>query len=238
MPPGARVSPESPPWTTRRALVVVKNDTACTLAITSIVADTTYLGTPAVAIGTSYNGSASSFSTTAMGPVAFYANALASSLTFAADFSLTVLFSDNIASVTPSTSATYASVMSTSNGTTQVVSPDYTVSFGSFGITTDINQYVQTATGSVTVTAGSNAGEFYIINTSQSLGGSFAAIDAAYLAGGTPVAVTASIAASAFSLAPGAGTVHLPIVRNVIVAHTVSGVSSYEVIRITFNAAS
>ncbi len=223
-------------------LVVIKNDALCRLAITSIVADTTYLGAPAVAIGTSYNGSASSFSTTAMGPISFYANAKADSLSFAADFSLTVLFSDNLADVNPNTSATYASVMSTSNGTSQVPSPNYSVSFESFGIKTDIAQYVQTATGNVTVTAGSNHGESYVINTDQMLGGSFAAVDAAYLAGGTPVTVAGSIDWSAFSLfqtlADGGVTgVQLPTVRNVIIVHTVSGVSSYEVIRITFNNA-
>jgi hypothetical protein len=222
---------------TNPALTVVKNDMACTLAITSIEADATYTGTPAVAIHTSYNGSASSFATTAMGPISFYANAKADDLSFANTFSLTVLFSDNLSGASSNTSATYASVAAPANGTTQVVSPDYTVSFLSFGITTDINQKVQTATGSVTVNTVSNLGEKYVINTNQTLGATFAIIDAAYLAGGTPVTVAGSIAASAFTLDPGGGSVTLPTIRNVIIAHTVSGVTSYEVIRITFNAA-
>jgi hypothetical protein len=221
---------------TNAPLTVVNNDSGCTLAITSIVADTTYIGTPAVAIGTSYNGAASSFSTTSGGPISFYVNAKASALTFTANFAITILFSDNVASVTPGTTATYASVTSASNAAVPVLAPDYTATFGSFALTADISQFVQTATGTVTVTAGSNPGEYYIINTSQSLGSSFAAIDTAYLAGGTPVAIGTTIDESAFSLLP-SGTVKLPVVRNVIIVHTVSGVSAYEVIRITFSAA-
>ena len=72
-----------------------------------------------------------------------------------------------------------------------------------------------------------------MINTSQSVGSSFAEIDAAFAAG-TQIAIAPTIPASSFALIGQT----LPIVRNVIIHHSQSGVSTYEIIRITFSAAS
>lgn len=77
-------------------LSVRKDDTDCVLTLTSIItADGTYIGTPAIALDATdaYSTSASTFAL-AGGPLAFYGNAKISSLTFAEDFTISILFSD------------------------------------------------------------------------------------------------------------------------------------------------
>ncbi len=229
----ARISGVAPmDYTT---LTVVKNDTSCVLTLTQLVGASPYKGT-AIPLGASYAVSGSAFSTFladgGLNPVLFYTNAKISSALYAADFTLTILVSDNLADSSSPTSATYATVTSSGNGASAVPAPNYTVAFGSLSITTDVNQAVQTATGTVALNAGSQAGETYVVDVNQSLGSTFAAIDTAYGAG-TPVAVAATIPAASFTL----GSATLPTVRNVIVLHTANFVKSYQVIRITFTAA-
>jgi hypothetical protein len=217
------------------ALTVVKNDTNCQLTLTQLVGASPYAGT-AIALGASYAGTGSAFSTFladgAVNPVLFYTNAKITPTGYATDFALSILVSDNLADSSGPTSATYATVTSSGNTAAAVPAPNYTVGFGSLAITTDVNQAVQTATGTVALTAGSQAGETYVVDTNQSLGATFAAIDTAYGLG-TPVAVATTIAVASFTL----GAATLPTIRNVIVLHTANSVKSYQVIRITFTAA-
>jgi alpha-tubulin suppressor-like RCC1 family protein len=70
-------------------LAVVLNDAACQLSITSLVADQTYVASPALALGVAYQSQASLFSA---GPVAFDANAKLSSTSNQTDFVMTILF--------------------------------------------------------------------------------------------------------------------------------------------------
>ncbi|MDP9034557.1 MAG: hypothetical protein M3O50_07095 [Myxococcota bacterium] len=217
------------------ALTVVKNDTGCVLTLTQLVGASPYKGT-AIALGSSYAVSGSAFSTFladgAVNPILFYTNAKLSSVLYAADFTLTILVSDNLADSSSPTSATYATVTSSGNGASAVPAPNYTAAFGSLSITTDVNQAVQTATGTVALNAGSQAGETYVVDANQSLGSTFAAIDTAYGAG-TPVAVAATIPVASFTL----GSATLPTVRNLIVLHTANNVKAYQIVRITFTAA-
>jgi hypothetical protein len=214
---------------TNAALSVVKDDTSCVLTLTSLEADATYAGNPSIAMGTAYANAGSAFSTGG-GATAFYANAQLSAATFAADFSMTILFSDDLASASPSVNATYAAV-SGSASESQVPAPSYALDFSGLTLQTNAAHVVQSATGSVVTSALGQTGESWVISSNQSLGSSYAAIDAEY-ALGTPASVGASIAISAFGL----GGATLPTVRNLIISHTVSGVTAYEVIRVSFAA--
>jgi hypothetical protein len=209
---------------------VVKNDAACRLVVTALKADATYAGNPSITMVTSYAGTASSFAA-GSDPIAFYGNAKLSALTYAAGFTMTILFSDNLADATDSTAASFASVSSTASES-QVVAPDYTLDFGALALQTDALQVVQSASGSIAPSATNQTGERFVVSSNGSLGSTFAAVDAEFL-DGTPQALEATIPASDLGL----NGAELPAVRSLIIAHTVSGVTAYQVIRITFNAA-
>jgi hypothetical protein len=217
---------------TSPALSVTKNDVACQLTVTALMADVIYESSPTIPLTTAYAGTASSFATriaNVLQPVAFYANAKISATDFASDFIVTILYSDDVRSASPSTGATYQQFTG-GTATTQVPAPDYTSGFSAMIIQVDVNATVSTATGSMDLIAGSNPGEEYVI-VAGSGGSTFAEIDATYAAG-TKVAVATSISASSFL---NVGD-QLPTVRTVIISHTVSGVVAYEAIHITFNA--
>lgn len=218
---------------TNAPLSVVKNDTSCTLTLTSLEADATYRGDPSIAMGVDYALAGSAFSLPVdggPGPIAFYANADLSSVSFAGNFDMTILFSDNLADASPTVHATYAAVTSTASES-QVAAPNYALDFNGLTLQTNVSHVVQSATGTVATTATGQTGESYVISENSSLGSTFADIDAEY-ALGTPAAVDTSIAISAFDL----GGKTLPALRNLLILHTESGVAAYEVIRITFAA--
>jgi hypothetical protein len=217
---------------TNAALSVVKDDTACVLALTGIEADATYAGAPSITLGTSYAGSASSFATVVdggAGPLAFYANSTLDSVSFASHFTMTILFSANVASTSPSPDAGYATV-SYSVTDSLVVPPDYTTDFSGVVLSASSEKVVSSATGNVTLSASGQTGELYVVSTDQSLGSTFEQVDEAY-AQGTKYAVAASIEISAFTLVGQT----LPKKRNLVISHAVDGVNAYQVIRITFN---
>ncbi|MDP9036397.1 MAG: hypothetical protein M3O50_16475 [Myxococcota bacterium] len=89
---------------TNSTLRVVKNNTACVLSVTALMADQIYTGTPSIAMTTAYQGSASVFR--AAGAVAFYANALLSATTFASDFIVSVLVSSDATAGTAGNTST------------------------------------------------------------------------------------------------------------------------------------
>ncbi|MDP9036398.1 MAG: hypothetical protein M3O50_16480 [Myxococcota bacterium] len=225
------------------ALKVVKNDVNCALILTELVSTFDYRTSPSITLATTYAGSQSAFlldpedGGASTSGVAFYANAKASGIgAFGADFTITVLLSDDLGAASPAATATYVAVTATAPGdagatATVVPSPNYTVGFGDLSIQTDVGQVVQTASGTVALNAGTQAGELYVIDSNQSLGSNFDSIDTAYGAG-TPVAVAPTLLVGAFSLP----TAQLPTVRNVIIVHTANYVRAYEVIRITFTA--
>ncbi len=82
---------------TNPALTVAKNNSACVLTVTALVADQTYTAAASIALATSYQGSPSAFQ--AGGLTAFYANAFISATAFLNDFVITVLVSSDAGDV-------------------------------------------------------------------------------------------------------------------------------------------
>lgn len=224
----ARISGADP--MTYDAVSVVKGDAACRLVVTGLVGTDAYAAAPSITMVSAYAATASAFAPDGQ-PTAFYGNAKLDALTYQSAFVMTILFSDDLADSDSATSASFASVSSTASES-QVPAPDYALTFDGFAIQTDIDQVVQSATGAVTATATEQTGELYVVSSNALLGSSFADIDAEF-ALGNAAALGAPLPASAFDL-EGAT---LPAVRNLIMVHTVSGVSAYEVIRITFQGA-
>ncbi|MDB4990889.1 MAG: hypothetical protein JWN04_6067, partial [Myxococcaceae bacterium] len=209
------------------SLSIIKGDTACTLAITDIHTSTdgTLAGSAPIALGTSY-GTARSFGS----PIKFYANAKLSAVTYTSNFTLSLLFSDDATAATASNTATYAVVTATAAGQS-VPAPNYTLDVTGVNVTTDINKAVQSVTGNLAFTAGSNTGDYYVL-VSGSVADTYAAINTAYTSG-SQVAMATSVAASAL-LANGVSLTS-SVVRTVIIGKTTSGVTSYEKFAITFN---
>jgi hypothetical protein len=219
------------------ALSVVKNNTACALTLTSIEADQSYTGTPAIILGTSLAGSASSFAPTSGGALAFYANAVLSSASFASDFVVTILYSDDPNLKTGSVTSGYAVVAATSTAT-DINSPDYTINLASFVVQVDVNYIVQSASGTANLIDGSIAGTSYFVDQGT-LGASptFEELDTAYNAASpAPTSITGAdpqVAAAAFGLV--GVDLSSPAHGTIVIRRLVSGVPSYETFRIAFS---
>lgn len=216
-------------------LSVLRDDIRCKLTLTEIVADDTYLSSPAITLDVAYSSSGSSFATLPIGsaanPVAFFGNAKLSSLVFGPYVGITLVVSDNMDDTNGATNTTYVSV-SPSGSESLVRSPDYSIGLEHVVIQVDINGVIDSATGFVDLIPGSNLAESYVVSSNPDLTQDFAEIDAEYLAGGAPKAIGATIPVSELDLA-GA---ECPVARAVILAHTESGVRAYEVVRIAFAA--
>lgn len=210
------------------ALTVVRNDADCVLTLTALrTASGALAATPAIELSDSYQGGASEFGD----PVEFYANAKLSSLSFAGDFVLTILFSDDSDLASGGSTATFA-VQSATTAAQSVDAPDYTLDVSGLLIQTDIGDVVQSAAGSALLTDGDVTGTRYAVVNAADLD-SYDEVDAAYL-GATSAAIASSIPASAFALVTDDLT--LAKKRTLIVANITSGVRSYQVFEITFNA--
>lgn len=224
---------------TNPALGVVMNDVSCQLAITSIVADQVYTASPALALGATYAGSASTFTGTS--GAAFTANAKLSSSTFASDFDITLVHSDDPTTVDGGTATgTYATV-STTTVNALVPAPDYTFSLTTgtpLTVQMDAAKNVVSVAGSATLGYGSNQGTQYIIDRGT-LNVNIVLADivtawATETAAGRVYSLTAnqnaSIPAANFALTSLASNV----TRTVVVARTVGAVTAYQVFRVTF----
>lgn len=211
-------------------LSVLLNDTSCVLTLTSL---RTTLGgnmaaTPALVLTSSFQIAASTFGV----PVEFYANARLSAVTFASDFVLHVLFSDDPNLATASNTAEFIVVVATATAGA-VAAPDYTLNAAGLLVRTDVNNVVQTVTGTADLTAGTVVGQTYVVVDAAGLN-TYAAIDAAYHAG-TIKALVLAIPADDFTLVGKDLTV--PEVRTLIIANTQDGFTSYQAFEITFNPA-
>jgi hypothetical protein len=208
-------------------LLVVANNTACVLTLTELVTSGgTIAATPAIALTASYQASASAFGS----PVEFYANARLSAVTFAADFVLTVLYSDDPGLAPDDHDADFAVVQATAAGQS-VPAPDYTLDLSALEVLADVNHVVQTATGTADLTAGSVTGQRYVVAAAADLD-TYAEIDTAYEAG-TDAALVLAIPAAAFGLV--GSDLTNDQVRTLIVANISSGVRSYQAFEITFH---
>jgi hypothetical protein len=212
-------------------LSVVLNDTACVLTLTSLHTTAGIItAVPAFALTTTYQAAASSFGS----PIEFYANARLSAVSFAADFVITILYSDDPAFADDDNTASLAVVYATATAGA-VPAPDYTLEADGLLVSTDVNDVVQSVAGTADLTDGPVPvlGQLYVVVDAAGLS-TYADIDAAFLAA-TPAAIVAGLPAAAFTLVGADLTV--PKVRTVIIANTDSGVRSYESIEITFNPA-
>ncbi len=221
------------------ALVVVKDDTDCELTLVSLVTniddvDETMGSTPSIPLGTDFAVAASSFDV----PIAFVANAALSSTDFAANFVLTILYSDDPATSGGNTGSSWV-LVSGSASATSVDAPDYGVAID-LVITTNAEDVVQSATGDVDLTEGAVEGQTYVVV----LGGGlveYSAIDAAFVTALGALDVeplpAAPIAIPASDFALGALDLTASPVRTLIIANTVEGVRAYQTFQITFNPA-
>lgn len=225
---------------TNPSLSVVMNDTACQLAITQIEADQVYTAATPLPLGAGYQALPATF---ANGSTSFQANAMLSSATFAADFSITLVHTDNPGlQDAGATTGTYATVQSTTV-TTLVPAPDYTMSLTAgtpLTVQMDVNKNIVAVTGVASLTDGTKTGAQYIVDrgTLPATGIQLADINAAWLTeslAGRVQTISGSnptIPASAFGLSGSLSSSN--IVRNVIVSRTVGGVLAYQVFRVTF----
>jgi len=220
------------------ALSVVKNNTACVLTLTKVVADQSYTGSPAIALTTSYAGSASTF--TGDAGVGFYANAQLSSASFASSFTVSLVYSDNPNLLTGSLAGAYASVSATST-TAGTASPNYTLDLttGAFATTVSATtSSVQSVSGTANLVLGTTAGEgYYVDQGTLPSNPTLSQLDSAY-SGATKTTISGSpvlIPASAFGLT--GVNISSAIVRTIVIQHNVSGVHSYQTFAITFGCA-
>ncbi|MDB4988110.1 MAG: hypothetical protein JWN04_3288 [Myxococcaceae bacterium] len=212
---------------TNSALSVIKGDTSCTLAITSVVTSGgTYTpNSAALALGTSY-GTARSFGS----PIQFYANAMLSG-SFSNNFTLTLLFSADPTVDNSLTKATgYATVSATTVTATGVAAPNYTLDLSLVTVTADISKAVTAVTGNLTLT-GTPPGTSYV-SVSGSVADTYAAIDTKFTS--TASTVMGTIAGS--TLLPVSTDLTSGAVRTLIIANTSNGVNSYQKFTVTFSS--
>jgi len=215
------------------ALSVIKDNTACVLTLTELVADLTYGGAPTIALAGSYADDASAFSVSDAG-TAFYANAKLNATTFAADFIVSIIYSDDPSLVSGGSQNAGYTTVTASAESNNVPAPGYAVDLTNLSIQVDNANVVDAASGtaSLSLADGAQAGEFFAVLTSDP-GTSFAAIDAAWGAVSSPTAMSQTIAASAFAL--GGADLTGGLGRWIVILHAQAGVRSYEVIAVTFN---
>jgi hypothetical protein len=210
---------------------VILNDADCVLTLTEVHTTAGIISAiPAIPLGTSYAVSSSAFGSV---PVEFYANANLTPAGFGANFLITLPFSDDPALLSDSNTANYAVVVSSVTAES-VPAPNYTIDVSGLAVLTDIDDVVQSVTGTADLTAGSVTGQTYVVVAASGLG-TYDEIDTAYEAG-TPAAMTLNIPAADFTLVGEDLTV--PVVRTLIIANISEGVPSYEAFEITFNAPS
>ncbi|HSO31367.1 MAG TPA: hypothetical protein VLT33_02590 [Labilithrix sp.] len=218
-------------------LSVVKNDTACVLTMTSIDAGSSFSATPAIAMATTYATVGSGFALSSGGDTSlkFYGNAKMSAVLFASDFVISLVVSDSPRGTDAGNKGAdgYASRSATLTAG-GVPAPDYTIALGSFGVTKDINNVVDAVSGFALLGEEGVSGEDFAVVSGAPA--TFAAVDAAF-SGGSPaplsgLATPLELPASGFALP----TVDLDTSpqRTVIIRHTVNGVSSYEMLTVTF----
>lgn len=225
-------------------LVVVKNDTACVLTMRTITTATeTFVGAPAIGMDDAWQADGSAFSVVGdpEAVIRFYGNAKLDAKTFAADFLVSLLVSQSpnatdAGAKGPTGYATRTAALET----TAVPASTYTISFASFGVTQDVDHVVDAVSGYAQLgLVGGTAGEDYAI-VSAPLDGdsSFADVDAAFNGvpgthGAMSDLTTLRLPATGFALP----TIDLDTnpQRTVIIRHTADGVSSYQLLLVTFN---
>jgi Big-like domain-containing protein len=121
--------------------------------------------------------------------------------------------------------------------------PDYTLSVAGLELLTDANDVVQSATGTAVLTAGSVTGQAYALSMAVELS-AYSVIEAEYavlphqaLVERSPATHPATLALPAVDFLLDQADLTTPRVRTLIVSNSRSGVRSYQLFAITFNAA-
>jgi hypothetical protein len=221
-------------------LSVRKNDSDCILTVRNIVtADGTFIGNPAIALDTSYQASGSAFAKAA-NPLAFYGNAKISASTFGADFTITLLVSDDASGTDAGTAPTagFATQSGSVSNSSTVPAPAYLLTFGDMTVTKDADNVVDSTGGFAQLgTEGGVEGEDYAVVEGDMSGATYAAVHAAYTSAATKGTLASlendQLPSSAFGLET--ADLDTPTYRTVIIRHKVSGVSSYQYFSVLFN---
>ena len=209
-------------------LSVVLNDTACVLTLTSLHTTAGILdGTPTFALTTAFQATASAFGT----PTDFFANARLSSVAFSTDFVISIVFSEDPALATADNTAQFDVVVATATAAGAAPVPDFLLDVSGILVRTDVNDVVQSATGSAALSNDVVAGKTFVVVTGGGLT-THAQLDAAFVG---ESALTATIPAAAFTL--GGTDLTANQVRTLIIADTAEGVASYQAFTITFHPA-
>lgn len=223
-------------------LSVVKNNSACTLQITQIHAGTAALPVEydmaaPFELSASYASSGAAFMLSGVGETVFYANfRIQADMSFANDFTIEMVYSDNLSETSKSKNSNYA-VQSAASTAALVAAPDYNIELTGLVLQRDANNIVQSAVGSAQLTDGGVVGEQYVIDA-NTLGAmpSYAEVDGVFSAG-TQVGLSgANPTIDAAQLNLVGQDLTDSVRRNVIVAHSENGTRSYQIFRLTFNA--
>ena len=239
-----RAAAGTDPWTASLSggpaadeLSVRLNDANCRLTFNNVVStDGVYIGAPAILLNTAdtYKASASAYALAA-GPLDFYGNAKISSLLFASDFTLTLLISDTPA-VTEGTKAATTATVSATVVVGTVPAPNYTVGFTPFELEVDVNNVVRLVSGYAQLAAGSVTGLDYAVYAGAlTVDSTVSEIETAFAAS-TPALLSAlttlQVPATGFALI--AADLDAATQRTIIIRNVSQGVSSYQLLLITF----
>lgn len=225
---------------THSPLSVLLNDAACTLSLTSIragsqIADALYFPPAPIPLSAGYQLSGSPFRKMPMDAPAFFANTrILPDMSFAQDFVLQSVYSQDPSATSLSRNADFAVVYGGAMAV-GVPQPDYGATATNMSFQVDALKIVHSVAGQVDLTAQLVGGQSYVIDLGT-LGEqpAYAQVDAVYSLG-SPVALSGinpSIPATAFGLV--GQPLLTPVQRNIVIANEVSGVRSYQIISITF----
>jgi hypothetical protein len=223
-------------------LSVVRNDTGCALTATSLRlgtlgANSLYFPPAGFSLGGSYAGSASAFAMNVGDPVAFYGNfQVLPDLSFANDFNIDLLYSEDPNLASASAVANYA-VQSATASSGAVAAPDYALDMTGFTMQVDVNKIVQSTGGNAALTLMNTAAQTYVLSTND-LGATptYAQVDAEFQAGSAQALSGMNPMLTAATFALSGANLSSPRIRTLLLANTQSGTPSYEAFRIAFSA--
>jgi hypothetical protein len=231
------------------ALSVQKNDSGCVLTVMSVQTGSTstedkktYLAASGIALGTSWvSGSVTAFKDVANDPVDFYGNAMISSVSYSANFTITFKASaDHNDGESDLDSASYATQSATVTAQ-NLAAPNYTISMDGFSFQTDNEDIVQSTDGSAALSLanGQQSGQDFAVHHGQlSAASTPEEVAAAYAAAGVKNQAVGdgTIDDSLFGLDTDDDLTAGPAYRTIIIRNSESatGLVSYQLIQVAF----
>ncbi len=218
------------------ALSVVKGNVGCDLTLTGLVAaGALHDASPIIEMGASFQPISSSFAI-ASEPLAFYANAHLGSLTFSADFLVHLLYSDDPHKGVGGMTARFEEGVTGAFEASSVAAPSYAINLAPLLIETNLEEVVQSATGTIDLIDGEVLGQAWVIVASLAPTATYAELDAAFK-GAVKTDITGAdpqIPAAALTLV-GVDLALAPAVRYLIIANIDEDVPSYQLWTLTFS---